>query len=458
MTSTPLLVNREILIFKLYRQNRKGGIMKNKKETIKNLFILDDNAKHPMPKVLSLLEDFRKNIPTLESKQKIPLVLFQDGKNGGYYIECHIEGKVAVPLMDYDAVLDPDQQEEFRANRALKPWHVAFIIMQSDAKKGRQFSDIITEYDKSYQSDQPLKVFGGQHRGKSIEEANNKGISRYHGFRIFFGLTMEQRGEIIQISNTNIQISPDLLDRVSETQIRSGLRQWCQEIGLLKKKKDFADSKNVEGVVSVKLARTFVVNFFNGKEFKGSTDESVFNPYVCNSGTIVDENYYKLLKLNGKNIWKDKSLFEAGKNFSFLHKKQMEMIDGNPELKNIKEFRIKALSAAVVSSWALVAGLIQKDSKRLARHYAMPKIKKDRDPLNAKEMSISKHHTDDPTYRGLGARSTKKDKGRLVQLFLLNSKKESKKGLSKEMIEAAIKGYEAILAIEEKEKAESKIK
>ncbi len=432
--------------------------MEEKKETIKNFFILDDNAKHPHPKILSLLEDFRKNIPALESKHKIPFILFQDGKNGGFYIECHIEGKIAVPLMDYEAVLDSDQQEEFRANRALKPWHVAFIVMQSDAKKGRQFSDIITEYDKSYQSDQPLKVFGGQHRGKSIEEANNKGVSRYHGFRIFFGLTMDQRGEIILISNTNIQISPDLLDRVSETQIRSGLRQWCQEIGLLKKKKDFADSKNVEGVISVKLARTFVVNFYNGKEFKGSIDESVFDPYVCKSGAIVDEKYNKLLKVNGKDIWKDKSLFEAGRNFAFLHKKQMEMIDGNPNLKSIKEFRIKALSAAVVSSWAIVAGLIQEDSKRLTRHYAMLKIRKDRDPLNAKEMSIAKHHTDDPTYRGLGARSTKKDKGRLVQLFLLNSKKESKKGLSKEMIEAAIKGYEAILAVEEKEKAESKIK
>jgi len=432
--------------------------MEEKKETIKNFFKLDDNAQQPPQKVLSLLEDFRKSIPTLEREHKIPFILFQDGKSGGYYIECHIEGKVAVPLMDYDAVLDPDQQEEFRANRALKPWHTAFKVMQSDAKKGRQFSDIITEYDKSYQSDKPLKVFGGQHRGKSIEEATNKEISRYHGFRIFFGLSMKQRGEIIQISNTNIQISPDLLDRVSETQMRSGLRHWCQEVGLLKKNQDFADSKNVEGIVTVKLARTFVVNFFEGKEFKGNIDGNVFNPYICKSGAIVDEKYYKLLQINGKDIWKDKSLFEAGKNFSFLHKKQMEMIDKNPELKNIKEFRIKALSAAVVSSWALVAGLLQKDSKRLAKHYAIPNLVKDRDPLNAKEMSIAKHHTDDPTYRGLGTRSTRKDKGRLVQLFLLNSTKESKKGLSKEMIEAAIKGYEALLAIEEKKKAESKIK
>ena len=432
--------------------------MEDIKKIKENWFKLDNKSHKPPPEILNLLEYFRKNIATLENKLKIPFILFQDGKSRGYYIECHIEGKVAAPLMDYDAVLDPDQQEEFRANRALKPWHIAFIAMQNDAKKGRQFSDIITEYDKSYKSDLPLKVFGGQHRGKSIEEAINKGISRYHGFRVYFGLTMEQRGEIIQISNTNIQISPDLLDRVSETQIRSGLRRWCKEVGLLKNKQDFADSKNVEGIITVKLARTFVVNFYDGKEYKGNIDENVFNPYICKSGYIVDENYDRLLKAIGKEIWENKSLFEAGKNFAFLHKKQMEMIDANPELKNIKEFRVKALSAAVVSSWSFVVGLLQRDSKRLERHYTIPKIRKDRDPLNAEEMSIAKHHTDDPTYRGLGTRSTKKDKGRLVRLFLFNSNIERKKGLSKDVIEAGIKGYEAILTVEEKEKAERKAK
>jgi hypothetical protein len=421
-------------------------------------FKLDQNAQEPDQTILSLINNFRENIPTLESNNNIPFILFQDGKSGGYYIECHIEGKIAAPLMDYDAVLDPEQQEEFRANRALKPWHTAFIAMQNDAKKGRQFNDIIAEYDSSYKSEMPLKVFGGQHRGKSIEEANNKGISRYHGFRVYFGLSIDQRGEIIQISNTNIQISPDLLDRVSETQLRSGLREWCEKVGLLKSKQDFADSKNLEGLITVKLARTFVVNFFEGREFKGDFDEAVFTPYVCESGAIADEEYSKLLDEKGKKIWEDKALIEAGKNFAFLHKKQMEAIEIDPELKNMKEFKTKALSAALISSWAYVAGLLQNHLDRLTRHCAIPKSIKDKDPLNAREMSIAKHHSDEPTYRGLGTRSSKKDKGRLVQLFLLNSKTESKKGLSKEMIEAAIKGYEAIVAHEEAEKAKSKIK
>lgn len=429
-----------------------------KKELKQETLILDPNANKPDEKIIGFIEDFRNNIQTLENTKNIPLVLFQDGKSKGFYVECHIEGKVAVPKMDFDAVLDPEQQEEFRANRALKPWHVAFIQMQVDAKKGRQFSDIITEYDTSYQPEKPLKVFGGQHRGKSIEEAMKKGINRNHGFRVYLGLSIEQRGEIIQTSNTNIQISPDLLDRLSETQMRSGLRKWCQEIGLLINNQDFADSKNTEGIITVKLARTFVVNFIDGRSHKGETIDRVFNPYICSSGAIADERYCKLLDEKGKDLWKDKALYEAGKNFTQLHFRQMEMIDNDPDLSKIKEFRTKALSTSIVASWALVAGLLQPDSEKLNKHYNIPKEAKKNDPLNAKEMSVSKHHTDDPTYRGLGTRSGKKDKGRLVQLFLLNSRTESKKGISKEMIEAAIKGYEASLAIEEKEKAEKKIK
>ncbi len=47
------------------------------------------------------------------------------------------------------------------------------------------------------------------------------------------------------------------------------------------------------------------------------------------------------------------------------------------------------------------------------------------DPLNAVEMSKFKHDLDPPTYRGLGTRSSLKDRQRIAQLFLAKSLHES---------------------------------
>jgi hypothetical protein len=65
---------------------------------------------------------------------------------------------------------------------------------------------------------------------------------------------------------------------------------------------------------------------------------------------------------------------------------------------------------------------LQADSKRLQNHYRIPKTTAAiPDPLNAKEMSKFKHDSDPPTYRGLGTRSSLKDRQRIAQLFLAKS-------------------------------------
>ena len=67
----------------------------------------------------------------------------------------------------------------------------------------------------------------------AIETALEGGIDEYHGFKIFFGLNTEQRLDVQLISNTNISVSNDLLDRMFETVKGPELRTWCQETGIL---------------------------------------------------------------------------------------------------------------------------------------------------------------------------------------------------------------------------------
>jgi hypothetical protein len=66
------------------------------------------------------------------------------------------------------------------------------------------------------------------------------------------------------ISNTNIAISGDLFDRLQETSQGPQLRDWCQSAGLLEGGEDFADSYERGGTISVRMARTFITNYFKG--------------------------------------------------------------------------------------------------------------------------------------------------------------------------------------------------
>jgi hypothetical protein len=181
-------------------------------------YLLGENTPKSPGIVDALIAEFRDGIVTLEFRMKLPFVLLQDGKSQAYYVECHIQASIAIPLIDLDATLDPEEQEQFRLQRELQPNNPVFLRMCSDAIENRHFSDVIAEYDYSYRPEIPLKVLGGQHRVEAIKRAfENNSISRYHGFRIYFGLSVDQRNEIAQIANTNIAISPDLIDRMQGT-------------------------------------------------------------------------------------------------------------------------------------------------------------------------------------------------------------------------------------------------
>ena len=409
----------------------------------------DDNS------VYKKVEIFLREVNTLEVAKKSSTIIYQDGKSKGYYIKCGVLAEIVNPLVDMNAKLDPADIDSFRANRELLIEHNTYKRMVSDAKEGREFSDIIVEYTKDYSPEKPLKIWGGQHRIKAIQEAYREtGISRSHGFKIFFNLSKQQRTEIALISNTNIAVSNDLFDRLQEeTLVGLKLRTWCYEVVLLKKGDDFPDQGSRSEKTTVKLARTFVTNFFKGKEKASELDyndldKNIYEPHLCESGVNLDSEYERIINNYGDTIWHDQSLLSAGKAFVALHTHQYNAVKGGKGISNLKGFRNKAMTESVISAWAYVAGLLQRDSVRLLNHYSLPKTSKAiPDPLNAKDMSTFRHDSDDPTYRGLGTRSATKDRQRMAQLFLARSL-EKDRVIDKNLMNKAVSQVVGIKALQ----------
>lgn len=148
--------------------------------------ILFDDKAQENETVINDVKAFLDEVKPLEIAKKSPVIIYQDGKSGGYYVKCGILAEVVCSLLDINAKLDPTDKDSFRANRELLLEHNTYIRMVSDAKAGREFNDIIVEYTKKYTPGKPLKIWGGQHRVKAIQAAYQETqISRYHGFRIF---------------------------------------------------------------------------------------------------------------------------------------------------------------------------------------------------------------------------------------------------------------------------------
>ena len=152
-----------------------------------------------------------------------------------------------ITLGTIDSPLDSENQAEYRANRDVVEDNTAFVQMKEDAKQKRSFSNIVAEYITSFDEEHPLKIIGGQHRFIAISDAYEVGVDQFHGLKVYFGLNTEQRLDLQLISNTNIAVSTDLLDRMLETVKGPQLRIWCQQVGLLNESEDFADRKQRGG-------------------------------------------------------------------------------------------------------------------------------------------------------------------------------------------------------------------
>lgn len=380
------------------------------------------------------------------------IYILEDERTKALYCECHIYAQNILSLGTIDSPLDSENQPEYRANRDVVEDNAAFLQMKEDAKQKRSFSNIVAEYTTLFDEEHPLKIIGGQHRFIAISEAEKNNINQPHGLKVYFGLNTEQRLDVQLISNTNIAVSSDLLDRMLETVKGPQLREWCQKVELLDSGEDFADRKQRGGKLTVRAARTFVMNFFEGKSVKCSDfPKEKTIPVLAKTGG-VDEDWEQL-KLNKPNLWDDEGLLEAGRQYSKLIKRQRDFYSKGNKTRN-SDFADKAVSYAVLAAWSYIAGNLQDNNVRLKRHYNLCEETK-QDPLNAKVLAKARHKTDPENYRGLGTRTDVKERGRLAELFYFQAEKGS--GITKELAQAAIMKYYAKLAIIEAEEAAKKV-
>jgi hypothetical protein len=395
------------------------------------------------------VREFLEGNGTMEKAKGMPVVIFQDGVKKSYYIRCAITGETMSHKVSLDARLNPQTGETFRDNREILTTHNTFLRMAADAKNEREFSDIIAEYNTTYGPDKPLKIWGGQHRSRAIIDAfKEKKVSRYHGFRIYFCLSKEQRTELALISNTSIAVSNDLFDRqMEETYMGPHLRRWCVKVGLLKQGEDFPDVGAHAERITTQLARSFVVSFFKGRQAgeqvtEDQLDKNVYEPYLCQTGIALDEEYRMLTEKMGTEMWSDKELLDSGKAFARLHKAQYDAIKKSKG--NYKVFRMKAMSPSVLTAWAYVAGLLKPHTRRLQVHLTVPQPPKGApDPLNAEEMANFRYYQDPDASRGLGTRSIMKDRQRMAQVFLARSI-DPEAALDKKLLNQAVNQFTAL--------------
>jgi len=401
-------------------------------------------------KLQPLIEEFIGEFSPIE-KSSFPVLV--DQKNGAIYIECHISGKNIIEKSTIDVPIDPEFQADYRANREVVEDHAVFIKMKEDALNKRTFSNIVTEYTKDFNKDFPLKIIGGQHRYLAIKDAFENGINQLHGVKVYFNLNSAQRLDVQLISNSNISVSADLLDRMYETMKGPELRDWCQKVGLLQVGIDFSDKKTQTSQITVRAARTFIMNFFAGSKIKDvDFDKSKTTPILAKTGDI-DEEWEKLRRIGNK-LWENERLIEAAKEFADLNEKQRKYFSSTAKKTINYDYANKALNYAVLSSWAYIAGVLSKNETRLKRHYNL-KNATSVDPLNSAALAKGRHKTDPENYRGLGTRTDAKERGRLAEAFFLQAEKDS--GITSAMIDVAIKKYHMKQALLDVSEAESKL-
>lgn len=393
--------------------------------------------------VAALLLDFQNQCFPLEKPEQ--LLHLVDERIDAHFCECHLRGSVICAVGTTDAPIDPDEQPEFKANREIDEDSAAFQKMKDDAKLKRSFSNLIAEWRKDSESDQPLKIVGGQHRFEAIRLALNDGVDVYHGVKVYFALDLQQRVDVQLISNTNIDISGDFIDRVREGGKGSDLMDWCHKVGLLESGKQFSDSYVRRGPISVRMARTFIANYFLGTGFSTQDfSKRKTIPVLYKPGTGDDD--WEAVKSDHPDLWENTGLMEAGKEFVALINAQREAFadakgKAKGKAKVPPDYPEKALNPAVIGSWAFVAGVLQSNTERLKKHFDL-KSSSAHDPLNAAALATAKHSPTDPeNYRGLGSRTDPQERGRFAELFFIQA--EEGKGINKQWVDTAVKQYHA---------------
>jgi hypothetical protein len=263
---------------------------------------------------------------------------------------------------------------------------------------------------------------------------------------------MQQRYDVQLISNTNIDISGDWIDRVQESFKGPELREWCHTVGLLPAGVDFTSSFQRGGRISVRFARTFILNYFDGMKVKSDKFAiTETTPTLSPSGG--QDKRWDGLKAKRNDLWADAGLITAAREFVALVQAQRDAFKGKKGVK--VDFPDKAMNIAVMAAWAFVGGMLRNNSVRLKRHFDL-RLAKGKDPLNAGALAKGQHKSDPDTYRGLGYRTDAKERGRLVELFHLQA--DNGEGITPSAIDIAIQEYHIKLLRVEAEKTKEKAK
>ena len=246
---------------------------------------IPEKLKTKAHKIYPLVENF---VTTCQPTEGENLQLFADKCTAALFCECHIRASTLTTFGTVDAPLDPDEQADYRANRDLLEDHVAYERMKVDALNGRAFSNLVIEFTLSKTGDVRLLVIGGQHRFTAIQNAVNNKVDEFQGTKIYFGLETAQRLDVQLISNTNIAVSSDLLDRMYETVSGPELRTWCQEVGFLDHDQDFADKRQRGQPVTVRAMRTFIMNYITGRTIDPAKfEQTITTPVIADIGAVV---------------------------------------------------------------------------------------------------------------------------------------------------------------------------
>lgn len=215
-------------------------------------------------------------------------------------------------------------------------------------------------------------------------------------------------------------------------------------------RRDFSDRKQRTSHITVRLARTFIMSYIEGRNNKEKSYDKVNpTPIITKTGSV--DEIWEAVRNNEKDLWTDSKILQAAKQFAKLHLKQKGFFE---KKKSALEFAYKAFNYAVLASWAYVAGLLEDNKVRLKRHFDLS-MADGSDPLNASAMQKGRHKTDPGNYRGLGTRTDKKELGRLSELFFLQAEKGA--GINTALVDLAIKKYHAKLATLEVQEAEQKM-
>ncbi|MBI5193211.1 MAG: hypothetical protein HZA08_07200 [Nitrospirae bacterium] len=97
--------------------------------------ILFDSNATTQTKIKDSVSHFLSIIIPIESNYKMPIVIFQDGVKGSYYVKCSLSANDAANLCDLNARLDVINKESYRANRELLMKHETYKKMGYSSTK-----------------------------------------------------------------------------------------------------------------------------------------------------------------------------------------------------------------------------------------------------------------------------------------------------------------------------------